>query len=647
MQASPEDYPLGLVPSYLGTQGSEGNAAPPAHAGCPICGSTRGRLSPAGDDRRCDCCGSFAADRIMHAVLTNDLRDEVDLAGARAMLVAVSDCQASHVFAGAELYRCDSAEGPAADLIADPSQLASLPDTCFDVVVVSARFAVRDDLEAALSELHRILMPGGWMIAPAPESVGVRHNLTSGLESRFALRPFRGADPATRRTGEVQLAQKEAAPLKAQPPAPPELTGYAYHLSRKTGSRIVFCIDGPLSAGDRLPVKSINDETVGHVTVGLYNGGRAAPPEPWSEGLRLPPRATFELDPSLPSGVYALDGKIPFVHRSGGPTSVAILIPSNTATAFNDAGGRSLYDTPDGPSADVLSFHRPLKPSVLLERTWPFVKWFAAASPVPDETTYLIDSDLEEPDTLDGVEVLIVIGRSEYWTRRMREHFDAYVDRGGRALLLCSELMYWQVRVDLATHRMYRYKEADPHPDPLLRTTVWHHPSLEYPIYPRTGCELCHGGFSADREGIGWGGMRIVCPESPLLADTGLKGGDVVGLPDASVWDGAPVEHQADGLIKVDFGDSPPWRHEIIGYNLVRPLEDDKAPSDSATSLWLVLLRTPESGTIIHCGSLGWCGPCAVGLRNQNSTRIRAIILQMLTVLYDDSWSFSDEISRY
>ena len=594
-------------------------------------------------DCRCDACGSLVGDRILQSVLASDWRSEVDIAGARALLVAVSDCQASHVFADAEWYRCDDAEGPSVDLIAAPWRLSGLPDACFDLIVVGAPFATREDLGAAVTELHRVLMPGGKLISPTPEPLEARSELASYLRRSFCLQTAQGVDPATGMAAEVQLGSKDASPLGEQPPAPDELTGYPYHLSRKTGRRIVFCLDGPLSAGDRLPVKSVNDEVVGHVTIGPYEGGRASPPEPWAEGFRLPPRATFELPSSLPSGVYTLAGKIPFVHRSASPASIAVLLPSNTATAFNDAGGQSLYDTPEAPSSPVLSFHRPLKPLVLLERTWPFVKWFATASPGLHETTYLIDSDLEDKDALDDVDVLIVIGRSEYWTRKMREHFDAYVDRGGRALLLCSEVMYWQVRVDAATHQMFRYADDDPHPDPLLRTTVWHHPSLKYPIYPRTGCDLSHGGFSADDEGIGWGGMRIVRPDSPLLVDTGLDKDDVIKLLDASVWDGAPIRKQADGRIEVDFGDSPVWRHEVIGYNLVRPIDENRINAGPAASLWLALRRTPESGTVVHCGTLGWCGPCAVGLRNPNSDRIRAILSQMIALLRDDAWPFSSD----
>lgn len=269
-----------------------------------------------------------------------------------------------------------------------------------------------------------------------------------------------------------------------------------------------------------------------------------------------------------------------------------------------------------------------------------FLRWFARANPHAGQTTYLTDSDLEEPDVLAGVEVLIVIGRSEYWTRGMREAFDSFVDRGGRALLLCSELMYWQVRVDKARHRLCRYKR-DLHPDPLHRTVRWHDPSLEYPVYPRTGCELWYGGFDAVDEGIGWGGPRVTCSDSPLIAGCGLEADDILQLPDAEVWDGAPVERGGDGSPRVDFGEAPPLHHEVIGYNLTKPMKDELPPGEPATGLWMALRRDVGSGTVVHCGTFGWCGRRGLGGEGPDSARAQKVVLRMLEVLLNDDWPFS------
>lgn len=424
--------------------------------------------------------------------------------------------------------------------------------------------------------------------------------------------------------------------------------GYAYDLSRRSGDRVDLCLSRGFSPGERLAVESVNGDIVDDVCVGPQVDDWTVPPEPWRNGFNLPSRAGYEFDSSLPSaslpsGVYKVHG-IPFVHRSREAATVAVLVPSNTATAFNRAGGRNLYTPgPEVPSADILSFHRPMRSfewmfhSVM--QCEGFLSWFASANPHPQNTTYLIDSDLEEPDALDDVELLIVIGRSEYWTRKAREHFDAFVGRGGRALLLCSELMYWQVRVDLARHQLIRYLQDDPHPDPLLHTKQWHEPSLQYPVHPRTGGELRYGGYDVGDEEFGRKELRIVSPDSPLVEGCGLAEGDVVRLPDALAWDGAPVRCDGGGVPEVDFGDEQPLHHEVIGYNRGRP--PLREFGESATSLWVSLRHRRDSGTVVHGGTFGWCGPHGAGGNGPDSERIQAIILRMLAVLLEDDWPFS------
>lgn len=423
--------------------------------------------------------------------------------------------------------------------------------------------------------------------------------------------------------------------------------GYARDLSPGSGQQVELCLSEAFSPGERLAVESIDGEVVGQARVGRQNRHRPFPLRPWREGFNLAPRARFELDSSLPSGVYKVDG-IPFVNRGPGG-KVAVLIPSNTATAFNRLGGRSFYDSPPPALADdVLSFLRPVKSFEWMFRgalqCEGFLNWFANANPNPLETTYLIDSDLEDPMALGGVELLIVVGRSEYWTRSARQHFDAFVDRGGRALLLCSELMYWQVRIDLGRRQLIRYLEGDPHPDPLLHTKQWHDPSLRYPVHPCTGGELRYGGYDVDGEPFGQKGLRIVSASSPLVEGCGLVDGELLRLPDATVWDGAPVRYDDDGRPEPSFGDEQPLHHEVIGYNRGRPAL--RMFGESATSLWVALRRRRKSGTVVHCGTLGWCGWQATGGHGPESERIQAIVLKMISTLLEDRWPFSFADSR-
>lgn len=211
----------------------------------------------------------------------------------------------------------------------------------------------------------------------------------------------------------------------------------------------------------------------------------------------------------------------------------------------------------------------------------------------------------------------------------------------GVRLLLCNEVMFWQVRIDLSRHRLYRYLRADPHPDPLLRTTEWRDPSLRYPVYLRTGCERWHGGLTTDLELVHRRGLRIVAPESPLLAGADLSKGDIVPLPDAQLWDGAPVKGWVDGAPQIDFGDSPPWRHEVVGYTPAKPGKGE--PVDKpAIGLWMVLRHREDSGTVIHGGTMGWCGLHAMHPGGPYSELTQSLILRMLNVLVNDDWPFAE-----
>jgi len=301
---------------------------------CPICEAPRDRLITTTDDCRCDSCGSFAADRAVRAALKGDLSKEIEFNGARMLLFGISDCQASHLFGEAELYRCDSTEKPSTDLIVESASFSSLPDACFDAVVANDLSVALGDLGEALSEVHRLLMPGGLFLMMKKDSAAPQ----LGHRFRENARVVRSIDVVTGQVREIHVGRKDTTPLDAHTPPVLGGSGYAYHLSRKTGRRIVFCLEGPAAAGEQRPVLSEVGEVVGQVTLGSSAGEYVKPSEPWREGFRLPPRGTYDLDPSLPSGVYSLDGKIPFVHRLGRPASVAVLLPSNTAVAFNPAG---------------------------------------------------------------------------------------------------------------------------------------------------------------------------------------------------------------------------------------------------------------------------------------------------------------------
>lgn len=74
-------------------------------------------------------------------------------------------------FGGARVARCDvlhrTAGNPAATIVADLSRAPQIPDQTFDVIVLTQTLQFIYDIQGAVGTLHRILRPGGVLLATA------------------------------------------------------------------------------------------------------------------------------------------------------------------------------------------------------------------------------------------------------------------------------------------------------------------------------------------------------------------------------------------------------------------------------------------------------------------------------------------------
>ena len=55
---------------------------------------------------------------------------------------------------------------------------------------------------------------------------------------------------------------------------------------------------------------------------------------------------------------------------------------------------------------------------------------------------------MDDEQALSGAKLLIVLGHSEYWTEAARRNFDAHIDRGGHAMIVGGNVMWWRVEYD-------------------------------------------------------------------------------------------------------------------------------------------------------------------------------------------------------
>jgi hypothetical protein len=267
-------------------------------------------------------------------------------------------------------------------------------------------------------------------------------------------------------------------------------------------------------------------------------------------------------------------GYVPFVVREPGPRRSPILVqvPVNTWQAYNPWGGRSLYpfNSTDLAPAQRVSFDRPLAYTAQGPFDWEYnmVRFLEHDG---WDVSYQTDADTDaHPESLLQHRLVMVIGHDEYWTKRMRDAFDAARDAGTNLAFTSSNAAYWQVRYEDGGRTIVGYKESapDPEPDPALRTIRFR--SLEP---PRPECALVGVMYYRIREhesGPVDYTVTDAAATDPWFAGTGFKPGDVVQDVVGNEWDSLPEGPTAGcgqpGLVRLFHYEGAPQNADAVRY---------------------------------------------------------------------------------
>jgi N,N-dimethylformamidase beta subunit-like, C-terminal len=294
----------------------------------------------------------------------------------------------------------------------------------------------------------------------------------------------------------------------------------------------------------------------------------------WREPYSL---ETRDASGPWPSGVYLArltahpsnnQSFIVFVVRDD-EREAAIAFQSSVATfaAYNNWGGASLYAFNSGNKpARKVSFDRPYATNpygVRLDGAGDFLRrWEYNAVRFLErngyDVTYLTDVDTHERrDALARHRIALSVGHDEYWSRPMREHFEAARDRGTHLAFLGAGNSLWQIRFEpsssgVENRTIVAYKEAADTEDPLaidrdphnnrLVTSRWR----DKPV-SRSEDRLMGVMYAADPVD---GNLVIDEASHWAFAGTSVKRGDVLtGLLGYEV--DAIYDYQPDGLTRL------------------------------------------------------------------------------------------------
>jgi hypothetical protein len=396
------------------------------------------------------------------------------------------------------------------------------------------------------------------------------------LKDFFIPGPHDDGDPVTGHYYEVASPD----------PARAQVWGYTDRLSYAPGDRLA------LHAMSSAPSARLTIRRDGLVPVTVHDGQIAlgfapTPPDCSVTGCGWPERFAQTLPADWVSGVYTITLTIPghqsqhmFVLRAAQPAAkICMVLATGTWCAYNDWGGSNHYQGLTGPEGGDFAPHvsilrpwargfvgwphdapriphasplltRPRYPHMDYARAkgvskkyassgWaaferPFALWCEGQGITLD---YATQHDLHRnPALLDGYDRALIVGHDEYWTWEMRDHLEAWLDRGGQ-LARFGGNFFWQTRLsdDLRTQTCFKTtaEAADPamQADRTRLTSYWDHPFVARPAVATlglTGSMGVYAGWSRCAA-HGSGGFAIYRPDHWSMRDTGLGYGDVLG----------------------------------------------------------------------------------------------------------------------
>ena len=413
------------------------------------------------------------------------------------------------------------------------------------------------------------------------------------------------------------------------------IEGYATETSCLPGGRIELCVSTTPAARYEIVVYRLGwyDGDGGREQLRLPSNiglSRSAPePDPVTGIVR----AGWDVSDVIPIAPDAVSGHwlaqlrllngphagavlpIPFVVRPapGDRPTVLVQVPVNTLQAYNHWGGKCLYDsnsTENVPAVKV-SFDRPvpawresnLNSKAPFHYDLPLARWMEREG---YDVAYQTDVDTHRaPWSLVGPRLVVTSGHDEYWTREMRDAFDAARDRGTCLAFMGANQAYWQIRYEDGERTIVAYKSAsdDPEPDPTLKTVKFRQLEAARDEASLIGLRYERGLTKPDD-------LFDYVPDAAAAGDPWTAGAD---------WsDPAPVRgvvgYEWDGLMPED--EAPP--------GLVRFLAYDGELGDAACIRW----TAPSGARIFAAGSLGlvhalddWARPGSADARVQTLVR--------------------------
>lgn len=215
------------------------------------------------------------------------------------------------------------------------------------------------------------------------------------------------------------------------------------------------------------------------------------------------PSYTLSTDSSWTTGVYLaklipLNGPIayiPFVVRKdSAPADIVYVLPVATYQAYNNWGGKSLYEfnSDNGIRAYKVSFNRPYSGDTgtgnFFTGDYNMIRFLEKNN---YNITYATSIDLQtNPNLLSGRKIFLSNFHDEYWSMTMRSNIKNALGQGKNLAFFDANAIYWQIRFEnsssgIPNRTIVCYKDVSLDPmsktNPSLSTIRWRDDPVNMP----------------------------------------------------------------------------------------------------------------------------------------------------------------------
>jgi hypothetical protein len=353
------------------------------------------------------------------------------------------------------------------------------------------------------------------------------------------------------------------------------------------------------------------------------------PPNAYRDGAQWDPVATFTIPQDWPSGLYlarvaALGAPAPidllFVVRAAAGTEQKLLLVVSdcTSQAYNTWGGRSLYGNLSGnhdapafrsasawriPVAFELSFDRPNRGYNIQDMPeGPFLRWLARSG-IPVDVCTLRDVHFGR---VSQYPLVVFAGHHEYWSYRMRDNIESYVDAGGHVAFFTGNTCWWQIRLSEDGRQLTCYKF--PGYDPFSRSALspmttghWFEAPVLRPETALTGVSYLGNtvGFPDDPSRFSF---EVVNAEHWAFSGLDLGPGALFGIYGSSLGDLHTVVAGEGDRVQDDPSFYNAWMRSPDGYRIARARDNNDNNYEFAT----MGSFTRGAGEVFNAAVVNW-----------------------------------------